>query len=125
VRPVKGVVITVAGLALEVKLESGPTIHFRKKHSLRIGDPVDVLYDFTKSRVRDVQPYDGKSEETELNVEEPAEEETPGEDDDIDEVPMGGVLRPLGGGQSELWTLDSGVLVLSACFTRYDHSDHS
>ena len=114
-------VIAVKSLTASIKLESGSTVHYHEKHFFRLGDPVEILYDFTKNCIRDIRPHDGKSEELEVDVEEPAITDAPGEDDDLDEsVPGSGVLRPSGGG-CEFWDLDSGILVLSAWFTEGDH----
>lgn len=74
-RPFKGVVVKVRKGYMKIELESGNTITTKKVGGLTRGSKVDVLYDFTRNRVRDVwlencQPVVSLPEELEEEVKE-------------------------------------------------------
>ena len=77
-RPLKGIVVKVRKGYMEIELESGNTITTKKVSGLTRGSKVDVLYDFTRNRVRDVwlenhRPVVSLPEELEEEVKEEEE----------------------------------------------------
>jgi len=78
-RPLKGIVVKVRKGFMEIDLESGNTITTKKVSKMVRGSRVDVLYDFTHNRVRDIwlensQSWVSLPEELEEEVKEEEQE---------------------------------------------------
>jgi hypothetical protein len=81
-RPLKGIILSVSGGWMKIHLAAGDTITTRRVTGMKRGERVEVSYDFTRNRVRDIrlagekdEPklIEPKDEEVELH---PPEEET-------------------------------------------------
>ena len=82
-RPIRGVVLRIKGSALVVKLESGSVIEMPQREGLQSGSKVQVSYDFTSGRIREINKHVPNARTMEMNIEEPVYVQY-GEDNDID-----------------------------------------
>jgi len=93
-RPVKGVITGQRDSTLLIMIESGKIIHTAKKPGLVTGKPVLVYYDFTTSKVKDVQLEVKHTDALEMEMSEPEEAPITGIDDGIEEILDSGVWFP-------------------------------
>lgn len=75
-RPLKGVVTDVMD-GLQIKLESGPSVHWPERHDMKLGDKVLIFYNFEKGRIVGLAKESEMTKEAELEERyyEPADEE--------------------------------------------------
>ena len=105
-RHLKGVVKDTIGKEMIIKTEVGMVLKLRNKSGFKIGDKVDIAYDFTKNKVANVLPA---KEEKVYKI---SPNGTEAQILDVSGLVLFGALSP-GGDWGGCWDLETGADALS------------
>lgn len=110
-------VTDATGQTLVIETESGLSIETKRTDGLRLGDRVDVYYDFTKNRIASIHKHKHNEHVFELSAEEPVKRTVAEDDEDEESIAASGsdalgllddlaVPGPLDLGLSDGWVMD-------------------